>query len=320
MCEYEQKMSSWFGCEAVATSSCTSGLTACLLALNLAPSSYVICPSWSFIASAAAIVAAGLQPYFMDVDEKTWALDPDKVREVVRDPDNVAAVMVVMPFGSPLYLPEWHHIGVPLVIDAAAGFDSLDTSLLPAGSCAVVSTHCTKVFGTGEGGLVLANDLELVYEIRGIINFGFNKERDVIFPGINGKMSEYHAAVGLAEYDGWDEKHEAWLEKKKYYFKKLDEFIDENPVMAPEWASHCYPVRLNKAAEPCIEILKDKGIMTRRIWGTGGHNYPAYKDYPRTDMPVTEGLAESVLFLPFSVDITKDEMDVVAQAVLELSS
>jgi dTDP-4-amino-4,6-dideoxygalactose transaminase len=100
-------------------------------------------------------VLAGLTPYFVDVDPSTWALEPLAIEEeIARPPAAVGAVMVVAPFGRPIDYAAWDEVkdrtGLPVVIHAAAAFDSLQVGEAPA----VVSLHATKVLGAGEGGFV----------------------------------------------------------------------------------------------------------------------------------------------------------------------
>ena len=106
--------------------------------------------------------------------------------------------MPVAPFGAPFNIEEWdefHRVtGIPVVIDAAAGFDTASAGLSPV----MISLHATKAMGIGEGGLILCRDNNLAEQIRAARNFGFLGERVAEIPGMNAKLSEYGAAVGLA--------------------------------------------------------------------------------------------------------------------------
>ena len=209
-----------------------------------------------------------------------------------------------------------------MFIDAAAGFDTIKSS---GTTLTVVSTHATKVFGTGEGGLVLSTYLPMIERIKCIINFGYTPERDAFFIGLNAKMSEYHAAVGLAELDGWPEKREKWLAVKDYYEGLFADF--DSPVSgkvlgadgAPErgWASSQFPIVLDRPVVKVMERLGVLGIPTRRVWGEGVHRLKAYEHFPRTELPVTEKLAGRTLFLPMACDMTRAEQELVAQKVEE---
>ncbi len=245
--EYEARLSTMFNTNIVATSSATSALTATLMAFGLPAGSMVAVPSWTYVASPASIVAAGLVPYFYDI-----YIDPASLP--------VSAIMLVAPFGAPVEIPD---TDIPILIDAAAGFDSYHTRMgdIPT----IISTHATKVFSTGEGGFVGCTDAALLDRVRLTINNGFSVGRDAPMFGINGKMSEYHAAVGLAELDGWEEKRAKWL--------ALDDSIPY--------------------ATSTKQVMDGSGIK-KQIYGC--HKYTTYKNFPRTKMEKTEYLMKTMTF------------------------
>ncbi len=281
--EYERRLSEHFNCGVVSVASCTTGLTACLLAQELDWGSSVEIPSWTFPATAAAICGAGLFPRFVDVDKKTHCSLGE-------------TGIMVSPFGAPINK-------VSAIVDAAAGFDTVK----PDANLTVISTHCTKVFGTGEGGLILSTDLEMLENVREIANFGFSKNRNITRIGLNAKMSEYHAAVGLAELDGWAEKRIRWLEVKDRYERLFSDL--ESPVFG-NWASSQFPIVLE-----CDAVSISAKLGYRRIWGDGVHSLVAYEEFPSADLPMTEYLAAHTLFLPMSVDLTKEEQEKIATLV-----
>jgi len=161
----ERELSRHFGLPnlgVVTAANCTLGLTAVLLAREVRPGSLCLMPSWTFAATPHAARAAGLVPFFHDVDQRTWALDPNAVRETLkRQASPIGAVMVVSPFGAPIDLHAWEKFeddtGVPVVVDAAAGFDTARPSRIPS----VVSLHATKILGAGEGGFIITADPRL---------------------------------------------------------------------------------------------------------------------------------------------------------------
>src|SRR5262249_48155902 len=155
-----------------------------------------------FAARAQAVLQAGGAPVFGDACPRTWELDPEKLDSLLaRQP--IAAVMHVRTFGFCRDVRDVEDVtrrhGVPLIIDAAAALGGR----LPGGAWAghqgemeVFSLHATKVFGVGEGGLILTRP-EHVAALRRVLNFGFERGEAVV-AGLNGKCSEFHAAVGLA--------------------------------------------------------------------------------------------------------------------------
>jgi dTDP-4-amino-4,6-dideoxygalactose transaminase len=286
--EYEARMGERFGCAAAAVSSCTSGLTAALIAQDLGVGD-VMAPSWTFVATANAIRAAELVPFFVDVDEATW--------------EGVGAELMVSPFGKP--------IRTKGMVDAAAAFDAYMTGQSEVGNKPVViSTHATKVFSTGEGGLVLSRDKDLIRRVKEICNHGLTGGRDVPRFGINGKMSEYHAAVGLAELDSWGWKRMKWLGLKERYVEAFGALAHTTPLSSLSWVGSTFCVRfVGKDGEPVRQALRDAGFLSWKVWGDGCHAYAAHhrrEGYYK--LPVTKRLAREVVFFPYSLDMTDEQI------------
>ncbi|HLO76879.1 MAG TPA: aminotransferase class I/II-fold pyridoxal phosphate-dependent enzyme, partial [Magnetospirillum sp.] len=176
----------------VSLANATLGLSACLMACCAPRGSLCLMPAWTFVATAHAARAAGLEPFLADVDEHSGALTPAIAEAALAAaPAPVGAVMVVQPFGRPLDMDGWQDFrrrtGLAVIIDAAAAFDTVTASPLPT----VVSLHATKVLGAGEGGFALCDDPDLAQAIRRASNFGFYITRESHAPALNAKMSEY---------------------------------------------------------------------------------------------------------------------------------
>src|SRR5262245_32566964 len=147
----EDRLAAHFGLSngTIATvANATLGLTLALAAQGAKPGSLCAIPAWTFVASAHAAVMAGLVPFFVDVDPESWALDVDGMADTIATaPGPVGAVMPVAPFGRPINVAAWDEFrrrtGIPVVIDAAAGFDAVVAGATPT----VVSLHATKVIG-----------------------------------------------------------------------------------------------------------------------------------------------------------------------------
>lgn len=306
--------------QAVTTaSSGTSALTATLLALQLPADAECLMPSWTFAATPHAARAAGLTPFFHDVDAATWALNPDQVRRTLEQtPRRVGVVMVVSPFGAPLDVKAWKKFeaetGVRVVIDAAAGFDTVRASSIPA----VVSLHATKVLGAGEGGFIATTDLALLQRIKVCSNFGFNGTRISEGPAVNSKLSEYHAAVVLANLDAWPETRRQHLRILEQYRERMEklEGVCLQPGYGLGWVTGTTNVVLpQRSAAAVSERLLAAGIETRRWWSEGCHVQPAFKDCPRTALPVTEDLGSRVLGLPHFPGMEEAQVNQVIQAL-----
>ncbi len=309
--KWQTGLSAYFGgAGVVCWATATSGLAAALMAQDAPRGSLCAVPAWTFAASAHAIVMAGLVPWIVDVDVDTQQLTPQAMHEYLPSaPSMVGAVMPVMPFGSPMDLASWDQFnadtGVPVVVDAAAAFDTLRPSLVPA----VVSLHATKVLGIGEGGLVTSRDEELLLRIGRILNFGFLGSREATILALNGKLSEYGAAIGLAALADWTAIRSDFLRVGSTYRAALE--ADSGAVLQDgygcRWVSSTCVVKLvADGAMQTAQRLAASGIATRRWWGRGLHRHTAFAGFPCTALPATETLAETQLGLPCWRDLPDD--------------
>jgi dTDP-4-amino-4,6-dideoxygalactose transaminase len=302
----------------------TLALTVALQALGAQPRQRCLMPSWTFVASASAVVGAGLVPHFVDVHPKTWALDPEALMGR-RDLANVGAVMAVSPFGAPLDRAGWEKFtaktGIPVLIDAAAGFDAVASigRMAPGPTPMMISLHATKVFGVGEGAILVSSDRPLIELARQFGNFGFCSVAEAIVAGTNAKLSEYSAAVGLAALREWPARRLQLLATSAAYRAALSRV--PGVAMAPEfgngWVGSTCCVTLPGDGLIVGERLAKRGIETRRWWRRGCHHQPAFANYPRDKMPVTVDLARRCLGLPFFPDMTAADIERVADALEE---
>jgi dTDP-4-amino-4,6-dideoxygalactose transaminase len=251
-------------------------------------------------------------------------LDPDRIEEeIARAPAPVSAVMPVAPFGQPIDIARWDRLrsrmGIAVVIDAAASFDSLRAAEAPA----VVSLHATKIVGVGEGGFVASTDASLVRSIRARANFGFSGAREAVAPAVNAKLSEYHAAVGLAALDEWVIARTEWMEVARRYRAALPEsnYLQFQGGFGQEWIASTCILSLAKSGAALVQReLAAAGIETRRWWGNGSHSHPATATCPRTPLPVTEAFAQAAIGLPFYRDLAAADIQRIADVILSVST
>lgn len=314
----EERFGAHFGAKATVMVNATFAIAAALIAQAPAPAPGSLCllPSWTFAATPHAVLAAGLIPYFADVRPTDSCLDPEAVAAAIAAaPGPVSALCVVAPYGAPLDATAWSaladRLDLALVIDSAAGFDTAEAVRHPQ----IVSLHATKALGSGEGGLLFATDADLARRARRVINYGFEGGRCAVLRGFNGKMSEYHAAVGLAALDGWPARRRRLLDLARAYRQALLQVpgIALQDGWGESWVSATAIIDLgaDRAAE--VEAaMETQGIGCRRWWVDGCHTQPAFAAYPRTDLPATEALARRQLGLPFFVDLSEDQMSRVA--------
>lgn len=318
----EARLATRFGVQedsVCSVSNATAGLALALISQNPPAGSLCIIPAWTFAAAPHAVTQAGLIPYFVDVDPDTWALDPEKLSaEIAGAPGKVGAVMPVAPFGRPIDVSAWDmfrgRTGIAVVIDAAAAFDSLKPGLVPS----VVSLHATKVLGIGEGGCIASLDHELIRDLRARCNFGFFKSRESRVTATNAKLSEYHAAVGLAALDDWDAARQDWFGVAEQYSRALQgsNRVSLQVGFGTEWiAATCVVAVADRGADRVEQALGAEKIETRRWWGRGAHDHPATRNMPRSSLLVTENLAQSTIGLPFYRDLEPAVIDRIASCV-----
>jgi len=275
---------------------------------------YCLCPSYTFVGTASAIEQCGYRLHLTDVDAETWSLDPDRL---FRHPllSETGLVVVVAPYGRMPSHQRWaafeQRTGVPVVIDAASGFESILAD--PRGALGPVpvalSFHASKSFSTAEGGAVLCGDGDRAAAIARALNFGFYGQRVSHGASINGKMSEYHAAVGLAELDGWDAKHGAFAAVAATYAREAERHgIVDRIVVAPAVAS-CYALFVAHGGTESAAVrtaLNDANIEYRLWYGNALHREPAFATASRDDdLDGTERIAAAIIGLPTAPDLAE---------------
>jgi dTDP-4-amino-4,6-dideoxygalactose transaminase len=312
-----------FGLESaqcVTASSGTDALTAALIAVAGRASvdrPYCLMPSYTFVGTAAAALNAGYEPYFVDIGPESWSIASEHLlgHSIL---SRVGAVIVVGPYGRPVTRSSWEHFsrvsGIPVVIDAAAGFDAVAVApdetigTLPV----ILSLHATKVFGVGEGGLILCRDGDVIRRCGRALNFGFLDSREATVLGFNGKMSEYHAAIGLASLDGWPRTRAAFLATADAYRRAAKRVgLGEKFVAENLWASSYVLYRATAATDAATarRLLSEAGIDFRLWYGAGCHSHLAYADFARDPLPETEQVSPRIIGLPVSVDLPREAVE-----------
>jgi dTDP-4-amino-4,6-dideoxygalactose transaminase len=322
-------LSRLFGSEVPITATAGSG-TAALVGAVLARAGRAsaarrlcLCPDYTFVATAAAVEQCGYQLHFIDVDEFTWSPHPDTLMAHPALAE-VGLVVPVAAYGRAVPQEAWRRFqeltGIPVVIDGAATLESLaDNPQSFVGPIPVaLSFHATKVFGTGEGGAIVTTDHDLLVRSIQALNFGFMGARRSDVAGTNGKMSEYHAAVGLAEFDGWDEKRVAYARVSALYRECASRHgLGARLITAPLIAS-CYALYEAAGipeAQSITAALTETGSEHRYWYGFGLHREPYFADVPRDPLPGVEGLAPRLIGLPTAPDLAPGEIERIVAAV-----
>lgn len=294
---------------ATTLSNCTVALELALQSLDLAPGAKVLIPGITFAATATAVVRAGLQPVIGDVARGTWVLTPDIAQRALSE-HAVAAVMPVSTFGHAHAPGEWdafaERTGLPVVIDAAGAYGNQEAG---ERTDVVYSFHATKSFGAAEGGAVLSTNAERIARIRRLANFGLDTSiGQLVELGTNGKMSEYHAAIGLATFDEWPRIRQARIELHRAY---LDELAAQCPRVRTQdrAVDGIYPLLTvllpeGVSAASAVESLAAAGIQSRRWYSPSLHLHPALRGSARmASLEVAIDIGERLLGIPFFIGL-----------------
>ena len=319
---------------AVALSSCTAGLLLVPRALGFPPGGEVIIPSFTFAATAQALVWNGLTPVFCDCLPGTCALDPEEVERNISS--GTVAICPVYIYGLPpdvdALVDLGRRKGLPVYFDSAQGLGSTYQGK-PAGGfgvCEVFSLSATKVVTAIEGGLVTTNDAALAGRLRALRDYGKDPSNgeDMAYLGLSARMSEVHASIGLLSLRRMDELVKARHERIAIYRDHLGSlpgcWVQEFP--ADRTSSGIYFIlfitdRAKRTRDQVYEALKKQGIQTKRYFFPPVHEQTIFRQFP---MRVSDRLANTLkasveaLALPLYSHMTDEQQERVCQGVAEL--
>jgi dTDP-4-amino-4,6-dideoxygalactose transaminase len=314
---FEQEAATFLGApHAVGVANGTDALVLVLDALGIGPGDEVVCPAFTFYATAEAVARRGARPVFADIDPTTLNLDPQDVAD--KATPRTKAILAVHLYGRPAPLADLPE-AVPIVEDAAQAFGAmLDGDRVGAiGRAATFSFYPTKnLFGLGDGGLVATRDSALAERVRMLRFHGsLDKERfDAV--GYNSRLDELQAAVlriFLSHVDGWNRGRRAAA--ARYEDLGLGELC-ELPADDPGHVYHVYCVRTPER-DRIAAALRARGIGCATYYSTPLHLQPAFASlrYEEGTLPETERAARETLALPIWPAISADEQQQVVECV-----
>lgn len=309
--QFERALCEHLGVEHVALF--TNGTLALVTALQaLRITGEVITTPYSFVATSHSLLWNGIRPIFVDVDPRTLNLDPSKIEAAITP--QTTAILPVHCYGHPCDVEAIQHIAdiynLKVIYDAAHAFGVEDTggSILRHGDLSVLSFHATKTFSTFEGGAIVCPDAKTKQRIDHLKNFGFVDETTVVAPGINGKMSEFNAALGLLQLNYIDEAISRRAALDALYRSLLSAVpgIRCVPDNGETVRNHGYfPVLVGPeyplTRDALYDKLKTRGYHARRYFYPLISDFPMYRGFPsarRDNLPVATQMAEQVLCLP----------------------
>lgn len=309
--QFEQALCDHLGVEHVAPF--TNGTIALVTALQaLRITGEVITTPYSFVATSHSLLWNGIRPVFVDIDPQTLNLDPAKIEAAITP--QTTAILPVHVYGHPCDVDAIQQIAdnynLKIIYDAAHAFGVQDSggSILRHGDLSVLSFHATKTFSTFEGGAIVCPDAKTKQRIDHLKNFGFVDETTVVAPGINGKMSEFNAALGLLQLNYIGEAIARRAAIDALYRNLLSQVPGirclsdsgetvRNYSYFPVLVEPEYPL----SRDALYEKLKKHGYYARRYFYPLISDFPMYRGLPSArpdNLPIAKQVAERVLCLP----------------------
>jgi dTDP-4-amino-4,6-dideoxygalactose transaminase len=288
--------------------------------LNL--SDKVITTPFSFVATVSSQVWEGLNPTFVDIDKETFNINPDKI--ILGVEKNTSAIVPVHVFGNCCevdkidFIAKHHNLKVIYDASHAFGVKYRGQSILNYGDISTLSFHATKIFHTIEGGAIVMNDEELYHIAELMINFGIEGPESIKCLGINAKMNEFQAAMGLCVLEDIDKILEERRKVYEYYMNNLDEHLTFQKQNEQGTLNYGYfPVVFEKEERllKVIQNLNNEGIYPRRYFYPSLHDLSYIKN--QTVVKNSTFITKRILCLPIYHSL---ELNVVKKVVETIKS
>lgn len=273
----------------------------------------VITTPFSFVATTHSLWWNNIKPVFVDIEPEFCNIDPDKIEAAITS--KTTAIMPVHVYGNPCRVERIKEIadtyGLKVIYDAAHTFGAKYSgkSICSYGDLSVLSFHATKVFNTLEGGAIISHDEATKKRIDNLKNFGFVNETTVVAPGINSKMNEVQAALGLVQLKHHHENIEKRKNIAKIYRQRLNDISGIACLPEPEKTESNYayfPILIDEqlygiSRDQLYEKLKENGIFGRRYFYPLISDFSMYKSLDSakpSNLSVAKSIAEKVICLP----------------------
>ena len=310
----------------------TNGTLPLLTALQaLCITGEVITTPYSFVATTHSIWWNGCKPVFVDIEESTCGMDPERIEAAITP--HTTAIMPVHCYGKPCDMERIQAIadkyGLKVIYDAAHAFgvEKNSKSVLNQGDLATLSFHATKVYNTLEGGALVMHDAETKKRIDYLKNFGFAGETEVVAPGINSKMDEVRAAYGMLNLNQVDEAIEKRHQVAIRYREALKNvkgirFFDDMPGVRHNYSY--FPIFVNAeeygmSRDALYFKMKEQGIFGRRYFYPLISTFSTYCGLPSAspeNLPVATRIANEVICLPMHHGLSKEDIDRVLEQII----
>jgi dTDP-4-amino-4,6-dideoxygalactose transaminase len=308
---------------AVAVNSGTAAIQAALYTLDIKQGDEVIIPSFTFVATANAVVSVGAKPVFVDVLRDNYTMDPVDLKKKMTK--KTKAIIPVHLYGNVAYIDEILEIaekqGLAIIEDAAQSMGSTyrgkQTGTFSELGC--FSLYAAKVMTSGEGGIVVTNNEKLRDKLLMIRNHGMVRGYDTRILGLNLRLPEISAAIAKVQM----RKLPGFLRRRRKNAKILGELLSGLDVSLPgerryervNW--YLYTIA-SSSRDKMLKRLNARGIGATVYYGTPVHKTPFYN--VKTKLPVTEWAAKNVLSLPVQPMVTQDQLELTAKVIRSVVS
>ncbi|EOW9253951.1 TPA: DegT/DnrJ/EryC1/StrS family aminotransferase [Vibrio cholerae] len=302
----------------------TNGTVAIQMAIKaLELKGEIITTPFSWVATVSAIKWEGCTPIFCDIDENTLNIDVSKIEELITE--DTVAIMPVHVFGNPCdveaieIIAKKHNLKVIYDAAHAVGTNYGEKSVLDYGDISTISLHGTKIFNTAEGGACIANSTELHEKLKRIRFFGHNDNKDVVEDGCNGKVTEIHAALGLANLKYYDDVLEHRRRMYELYVSKLQGLNSVRFQNIEAGCNFSYMPIVFESEALLLDVekaLNSKSIFPRRYFYPSLNEMNNIVDY--VSMPVSESVSRRILVLPLYYDVNEDIVENISNIIVEI--
>lgn len=305
----------------------SNGTTALQMAIKaLSLNGEVITTPFSFVATSSSIAWEGCEPIFVDIDSKTLNIDASKIEDAITS--KTTGIVATHVYGNPCDVELIDKIAkkynLKVIYDGAHAFGVKikSKSVLEFGDASICSLHATKLYHSVEGGLIVTKEPDLLKKLAYMRNFGFDGPEAFAELGINGKNSEFHAAMGLVNLKYITNIIEKRKKLTDHYFQKLSAF----KAQAPAWHKNAnnnfgyFPLILENESLllKCTQLLQANEIFARRyFYPSLATTLPYVRSKP---MNVTDDIAKKVLCLPLYYDLSIEEIDLICRLLLRVQN
>jgi len=325
--EFECKTAEYLGCKfAIGCANGTDALQIALMALDIKKGDEIISTPFTFVATTETIALLGAVPVYVDIDEKTYNIDVNKIEEKITS--KTKAILPVHLYGQPSDMDKIMQLGkqydLKVIEDAAQAFGAEYHGKKAAtiGDISSISFFPSKNLGAfGDAGMVTTNDEGLAHKVKMITSHGSQKRYYHEILGVNSRLDSIQAAVLKVKLKYLDDYHTARIEAANKYNERFKGVIEAPYVLhGVKHIYHQYSIRV-KNRDQMQEFLKDCGIPSMIYYPVPLHLQKAYKyNYKAGDFPITEEVSKDIISLPMHTELTVEQIDYISSKVLEFNS